>query len=79
MRIKALFVAAVVSASFSLPLTAAETHWSYEGEAGPEHWGDLAPEFHLCKDGKQQSGIDIPGVTGAEDLPTSASAITRCR
>lgn len=68
MRIKALFVAAAVSASFSLPLTAAEVHWSYEGEAGPEHWGDLAPEFHLCKDGKQQSGIDIPGVTGVEDL-----------
>ena len=68
MRIKALFVAAAVSASFSLPLTAAEVHWSYEGEAGPAHWGDLAPEFRLCKDGKQQSGIDIPGVSGVEDL-----------
>lgn len=54
----------------ALPLAAsgAEIHWSYEGEAGPAHWGDLAPEFHLCKDGKQQSGIDIPGVSGADDL-----------
>lgn len=36
-----------------LAATGAEIHWSYEGETGPAHWGDLAPEFHLCKDGKQ--------------------------
>ena len=20
-------------------------HWSYEGETGPEHWGDINPDF----------------------------------
>ena len=35
------------------------THWSYEGTSGPEHWGDLDPEYAACKSGKQQSPIDI--------------------
>ena len=34
-------------------------HWSYEGETGPEHWGDLDPSFIACKIGKQQSPINI--------------------
>ena len=29
-------------------------HWSYSGEAGPEHWAQLTPEFGACK-GKSQS------------------------
>jgi len=33
--------------------------WSYSGATGPEHWGDLSPEFAACKDGKRQSPIDI--------------------
>ncbi len=37
----------------------AEVHWGYEGAGGPEHWGDLKPEFATCKDGKSQSPIDI--------------------
>ena len=35
------------------------THWSYEGTSGPEHWGDLDPEYAACKSGKEQSPIDI--------------------
>ena len=34
-------------------------HWSYEGEGGPEHWGDLQPDFKSCKIGLQQSPIDL--------------------
>ncbi len=34
-------------------------HWSYEGDTGPAHWGDLSPDFALCKTGKEQSPIDI--------------------
>jgi carbonic anhydrase len=35
-------------------------HWSYEGESGPEHWGDLSPDFAACAAGVEQSPIDIP-------------------
>jgi len=34
-------------------------HWSYEGPGGPEHWGNLEPEFSQCKNGMHQSPIDI--------------------
>ena len=36
-----------------------KTHWTYEGPTGAEHWGDLDPEYAACKDGKEQSPIDI--------------------
>lgn len=41
-----------------------EAHWSYEGETGPDRWGDLKGEFELCKKGKGQSPVDLAG--GAE-------------
>ena len=34
-------------------------HWSYEGDDGPEHWGDLSPDYYFCKDGKNQSPVDL--------------------
>lgn len=43
-------------------------HWSYEGTAGPEHWGELSPEYSTCKTGREQSPIDITGPSAA-DLP----------
>lgn len=36
-----------------------EGHWGYEGKEGPEHWADLAAEYALCRDGKNQSPIDL--------------------
>jgi carbonic anhydrase len=36
-----------------------KTKWSYEGALGPEHWGDLDPDYATCKTGKEQSPIDI--------------------
>ncbi len=34
-------------------------HWGYEGEYGPEHWGDISPEYSTCKSGERQSPIGI--------------------
>jgi carbonic anhydrase len=42
-------------------------HWTYEGEDGPEHWGDLDPTYASCSGGTEQSPIDITGPT-EEDL-----------
>jgi carbonic anhydrase len=38
-----------------------EPHWGYAGEAGPEHWAALSPEFALCTEGREQSPIDLSG------------------
>ncbi len=42
--------------------------WSYQGQQGPMHWGDLRAEYAVCKTGKHQSPIDIRGAKAA-DLP----------
>ncbi len=34
-------------------------HWGYLGDSSPAHWGDISEEFKMCKEGKQQSPIDI--------------------
>jgi carbonic anhydrase len=34
-------------------------HWGYEGDAGPQSWGRLKPEFAKCASGERQSPIDI--------------------
>jgi carbonic anhydrase len=36
-------------------------HWAYRGEAGPQAWGGLKPEFQPVRTGKRQSPIDIRG------------------
>lgn len=33
--------------------------WSYEGETGPEHWGELSPDFLMCSEGWNQSPINL--------------------
>lgn len=43
--------------------------WHYEGEEGPEHWGDLSPAFAACRDGRSQSPIDIIGAAPAGQAP----------
>jgi carbonic anhydrase len=35
------------------------SHWSYDGESGPQTWGRLKPEFSKCSTGTRQSPIDI--------------------
>ncbi len=36
-------------------------HWSYQGENGPEHWGQLSEHFATCNAGQNQSPIEIQG------------------
>ena len=52
-----LIVAAVLVPASPRPQW--KTRWSYEGANGPEHWGDLDPEYAACKVGKEQSPIEI--------------------
>jgi carbonic anhydrase len=36
-----------------------DPHWTYEGEAGPEHWAELSPKFEKCGTGTRQTPIDL--------------------
>ena len=55
----------VLSLSLLLTLGAnashSEKHWAYDGETSPAKWGELKPEFHTCKDGVNQSPINLTG------------------
>jgi carbonic anhydrase len=65
----ALVIAANRQAQKPKPVsTTWKTPWSYAGARGPEHWGDLDPQYAPCKDGKEQSPIDIRS-TEKGDLP----------
>ena len=46
-----------------------EVHWTYEGELGAEHWGELSPDYIQCKVGVNQSPIDIVNSIEAELSP----------
>lgn len=47
----------------------AAAHWSYGGAEGPEYWGDLAAKYMMCKEGKNQSPLDITDLTEADMEP----------
>ena len=64
----AAILALLVAATLAQAQEYSSLHWSYEGESGPAHWGDLSSEFAECKSGHQQSPIDIRK-TVASDLP----------
>jgi len=36
-----------------------DPHWTYEGEAGPEHWAELSPKYEKCGTGTRQTPIDL--------------------
>lgn len=70
---KSRFTGLVLCGIASLMSTGAqEQHpqhtWDYGDELGPNHWGDLKPEFAPCKSGHRQSPIDIRNAQKA-DLP----------
>ena len=56
-----------------------KAEWGYDGDKGPEYWGEIAQAYAACSVGMQQSPIDIP--TGAPvnpgnlDITYSESAV----
>lgn len=52
-----------------LAKTSEASSWSYSGEQGPQHWGNLSPEFGTCNTGKNQSPVDIKNTLVDSDLP----------
>jgi len=55
----ATLLCVIVLTALLLNTLAADIHWGYIGDAGPDRWGELSPEFALCADGTAQSPIDI--------------------
>jgi carbonic anhydrase len=43
--------------------------YGYSGADGPEHWGDLSPDWRVCGVGTQQSPINLAGAIGARLQP----------
>ena len=54
-------LATIGACPFCIPgvLAAEGSHWTYSGQAGPDHWGDLDHANAACSIGSQQSPLDI--------------------
>lgn len=51
------------------------SHWSYQGEGAPEHWGQLDEAYKTCQSGMYQSPINIDSTTKALLSPLDAHYI----
>ena len=58
-KIIGILLTAAMLAACSPKAEASIPHWTYEGEEGPEHWGDLDPSYAACETGTKQSPIDV--------------------
>jgi carbonic anhydrase len=55
-----LFISALMLISCSsISAAGSDPHWSYVGDEGPEHWAELSARYALCRDGKNQSPVDL--------------------
>ena len=48
-----------LAAAASVQAAGSGARWEYQGKAGAAHWGELAPDFSACRQGKAQSPVDI--------------------
>ena len=65
------FLLSVALIGWAVPATAAEDgpHWGYDcAEGAPFVWGEIAPAFARCADGRAQSPVDVI-TTGAVHKP----------
>ena len=58
MKIK-IFIASLLLGVSTLVNAGIHGEWGYSGNGDPAHWGDIKPEFFMCRDGKNQSPINI--------------------
>jgi len=63
---KVTFSFVMASAVLTAAVAGGAGDWSYHGETGPQHWGDLKDEYIMCKIGKNQSPVDINRIVEAE-------------
>jgi len=54
----------------------AGAHWGYSGDSGPEHWGQLSPEFSLCSTGRNQSPVNLTSFIEADLQPLTMQYTT---
>lgn len=64
-----LVAIAIVILASGAAYAGSETHWGYSGQNGPEHWGELSPEFTTCSTGQNQSPINLAGLVEADLEP----------
>lgn len=60
---------AATSRPYSPVKKAKAGNWGYEGNAGPDNWGELSSDYLLCKDGQAQSPINIEATEGQAIAP----------
>lgn len=58
-RLSATVLACALAAISAAALAEEPAHWSYHGNTGPSHWGELEHEFATCALGKYQAPINI--------------------
>lgn len=66
MKIATLACSLALGAMALVASDAHQAHWGYTGKYSPEHWGDISPETHMCKAGKNQSPINITKSVGVD-------------
>jgi carbonic anhydrase len=64
-----LALTALFIATFGTATAQNGAPWSYQGKDGPMNWGKLDPAYRACKDGREQSPIDIRGAHLNKNLP----------
>jgi len=69
-RISSVVLAAAFAVSFNAFASEGHAkHWGYEGEEGPENWGEMKEEYSACKAGIRQSPVDLMAPIKAELAP----------
>ncbi|WP_281557876.1 carbonic anhydrase [Thalassomonas sp. RHCl1] len=64
MKLRNIALLVLLSGAATSALASAP-HWEYKGKHGAEHWGDLTSDFSTCKNGVNQSPIDISSTIDA--------------